>query len=111
MKKIFRFVVFALACYRVSRMIASERGPDDIFARLRYKTIGLKAKDEAALYLTPDDVGANGEIEHWVTAGVKCKNCLSFWVSFLFAALYLKKTRVGDFLANALAMSAIVTKL
>ena len=59
----------ALAAYRVTRMVWIEDGPFDIFSKLR----GL-------IY------GRFGD-EHWITRGLNCPFCISFWVALVVVFL------------------------
>lgn len=53
-----------LAVYRVAYLIAAERGPFDVAIRLR-TVIAERYGDQ-----------------HWMTAGVNCPLCISFWLAF-----------------------------
>lgn len=61
------FLVAALVVYRISRMVALEEGPFDLFTNLR----GFLWERFSA---------------NWVRAGLACPLCISFWVSPLAAA-------------------------
>lgn len=71
MNKIYRFVILVLAVYRISRMIALEDGPADIFANLRE-------------FLGQGD---------WIGRGFHCVLCVSVWVSLAAALLAFRKPR------------------
>lgn len=60
---VFWFLITALAVYRTSRMLAEERGPYNLFAIFRGKFITGPA---------------------WLTEGIACTFCWSFWIAFLF---------------------------
>lgn len=60
---IFWFVLAALATYRLSRAVAREDGPFDLFAALR------------------DKLGQG----NWVGRGFHCVQCLSFWLALPLA--------------------------
>jgi hypothetical protein len=64
-----RFLVAALAVYRVARMIAAEDGPFDAFTRAR-RHFGIEKQ------------------ETWWQRGFACIACISFWLGLLVAALY-----------------------
>lgn len=64
------FVLIALACYRVATDLAWEDGPGEAFARLR----------GAALQ--------RFGVDHWVTTGVNCPICLSFWIAPVLIILW-----------------------
>jgi hypothetical protein len=61
-------ILAILATYRLSRMIAMEDGPFDLFRLLH------QALDETL-----------GE-DHWITRGWSCPYCLNVWIA-MFAAL------------------------
>lgn len=61
------FVALSFAVYRASRMLAREDGPFEALAYLRW---GLSLG-------RPDD--------HWLTKGVKCPACWSFWIGLAAA--------------------------
>lgn len=63
--------LLALAAYRVSHLIAVEDGPADLALRLR-----LAAARRLNRELSP-----GVESEHWVTRGLHCPLCLSFWLT------------------------------
>lgn len=60
-------ILAALATFRVSRMVAEEDGPFDVFKKVR------------------DKLQHSG---NWVSRGVRCQLCVGFWVSLLLS-LYL----------------------
>ena len=67
-----RVVIAALASYRVGRMLATERGPFDLFINFR------------SLVIT--HFGARG----WVVEGITCPLCTGFWSSLaLFGLTYV----------------------
>jgi len=63
-------ILAALATYRVSRMIAMEDGPADVFSRIRER-VGQKT---------------------WIGRGLHCVLCLSFWLSWPVALLLSLQT-------------------
>lgn len=63
------FAVASFACYRISRMIAQEEGPFEIFLDLR-TFIWEKGKGKA-----------------WVEKGISCPLCWSFWIAIPIALL------------------------
>lgn len=73
-------VLAALAVYRVSRMLALETGPFQVFKEFR----GVVASR-----LGP---------EHWVTEGTSCPLCLSFWFALVATLVLRPKGRVKFFL-------------
>lgn len=58
-----------LAVYRVSTDIAWSRGPFDLFDAIR------------------EQIGAAYPAEHWIAEGVRCPNCISFWLSLIAGVL------------------------
>lgn len=77
------FILAALAVYRVSRMIAMEDGPADVFARLR------------------DKAGQS----NWIGRGLNCPMCISFWLGFITA--WPIANSFYFWVIGALAMSAV----
>lgn len=65
MCELVRFVLAVLATCRATHMVVREDGPAEVFLKLR----------TAALMQFGD--------EHWVTQGVNCPLCVSFWLSLL----------------------------
>lgn len=63
--------LIALAVYRVAHMVALEDGPGDVAARLR----GW-ARQRFNRELSP-----GVESEHWITRGLHCPLCVSFWLT------------------------------
>ena len=57
-------MIAALAIYRVAHMIAYEDGPFDIFLQLRDRAMVRFGR------------------YHWITNGVHCPLCVSFWLSW-----------------------------
>ncbi len=67
---IVRFIVASFAVYRLSRMLALEKGPFEIFEEWR----GQVARRFGTL--------------SWVTEGFACPLCLSFWIGLVFALVW-----------------------
>lgn len=65
-----RFVIASFAVYRLSRMVALERGPLEVFEKLRGAILNR--------------FGA----EHWVFDGITCPLCLSVWLALVVALLW-----------------------
>lgn len=80
---LWQFVLVVLAVYRVSRMLAIEDGPFDVFAKVRGK-------------IDPNQ-------QTWVGRGLVCVLCISFWLSGL-AALIVSATWI-EWLAMAGAIA------
>lgn len=92
------FLIAALANYRISRMIANERGPFDVFHHLRrlvYKT--WPDKD----FMGPSDYSPTS----WQFDGITCIDCLSFWLAWIFSFVIPFDGWVM-YAVNALAISA-----
>lgn len=90
------FLVYCLAIWRLSRAIAWERGPSDVFAKTRAAVTRRYpyAPAEAAGYLGPNDYGQDGKAESWQRAGIKCPLCISFWLGLVVAMAALPNGRV-----------------
>lgn len=61
-------IVVALASYRISRMVAYERGAFDCFHKFQEF---VKARAEGS----------------WIEYGFKCPLCIGFWMCFVFVVL------------------------
>lgn len=79
-------MIAALAVYRIAHLVAFEDGPFDLFLRLR---------DRAMVRL-----GSN----HWITVGMHCPLCISFWLAWLIPLTPLLVTQ-------SLAVAGIVLML
>lgn len=77
--EIFRFIILALACWRISYMLVNEVGPYKIFQRLRNRIINHP--------LSP----------------IHCFKCTSVWVAFFLAPV----NDPAYFIPSWLALSAI----
>lgn len=86
-----RWVLAALACYRLARLIAQEEGPAAIFVRLR---------TAAGAY----DLGENGEPESSLGRGIACPLCVGLYVAALLLMGVMRPTRVGDWLLGWLGL-------
>lgn len=97
--------MFAVAIWRLSRAMAWERGPSDVFAKTRSAVARRypHAPAEAAGYLGPNDYGQDGKAESWQRAGIKCPLCISFWLGLVAAVISLPGGRVRQFV-DALAL-------
>lgn len=83
-------MLLTFGTYRIAMMIATEDGPFDIFYVLR-------------------DLVRIQYGNHWLTRGIHCPLCISFWLSFV-AALPLYIT-FGQYLVYALGIAGMVTFL
>jgi len=70
-------IIAALAIYRLTLMFNSERGPKDIFGRLRTR-LGIKFDEFSQSYS-----------DGWIGQAILCFYCLSIWVSFAITGLFL----------------------
>ncbi len=82
-----RFVIVALAVYRLAHLIALDDGPGDLLIRLRTAVAGRYG------------------LESWQARGVCCPVCVSFWLVWP-AALLLQPESLLEFAVLALALSA-----
>lgn len=75
------FIVYGLAVYRLSNMLANESGPFDVFDKLRY-ILGVRYNDLSEPYWT-----------NTVSHGVICVWCNSIWIGLLvtLAHIFLKQ--------------------
>lgn len=91
-----KFLLVALAIWRLSRAMAWERGPSDVFAKTRAAVARRwpYAPAEAAGYLGPDDYAQDGKAESWQRAGIKCPLCISFWLGLVVTMAALLNSRV-----------------
>jgi len=113
MEKVVLFLLVSLATYRAAFMIASERGPWDVFHKLRTavykrwpdKDTSPKIVDQSdSVYLVTSHTPV---IESsWQFSGVTCVDCLSFWLAWLTVAA-LPFEGVAMYAVNALAVSAV----
>lgn len=85
------FLIGALATYRLARLVAFEDGPADIFSRFR-------------AWANRKFGGPSN-----FARGVACPICLSFWFSFVVAALLANNFYF--WLTGALAMSGVAAIL
>lgn len=84
MEEGFLFIVLALATYRVSWMVATEEGPFSAFLWLRNRFIK----------------------NNWVSRGIRCPFCLSFWAGLL-AAFLMPWRGPGVYFCEAMAFSGV----
>lgn len=84
------FLIASLAVYRLSMMIAFERGPWNAFIELR-----------GAVWRF-----VQGRSDHWLWKGVNCPLCISFWLGWL-VALALPWQGWAWYVLSALALSGV----
>ena len=114
LKLVALIVVYTMAVYRVAFMASLERGPFDLAVKFRYAVLRrFPPPANAAEYLPPDWAR-----EHWIVSGVKCANCISFWLapfaSVLIVLHFIAPGSVlyaADVIALSLAISGIVVVL
>lgn len=87
-------IVAVLVVYRLATDFASERGPYDVYARLRGRVMARYGADD------------------WRTEGVNCPICWSFWLG-LIAGLIVEPSLMGLMyglaIAGAVALAVRVT--
>lgn len=72
-------VIYVLAVWRIANLFVNERGPFDVFVRLR-----------SLSGITMDDTGASVEIPDTFFAQVlSCVWCSSIWISFFWTIIWL----------------------
>ena len=84
------FVILSLAVWRLSAMLSQEKGPWDVFAKLRER-LGVK-EDELSRYGTSQP-----------SMLIVCLWCLSVWIGFIVAVFYYFLP--GETVAVALVLS------
>lgn len=90
-----RFIIYALATWRLAHLLAYERGPYDVLGKLRavcgvgYEADGTPVVETEAAQL------------------ITCVWCSSPWLAALLALLRRLCPALGDFIAGTLAASAV----
>lgn len=87
-----RWLLAALACYRLVQMIGLDDGPWDVFDRIR-EALGGYA------------LGPNLTPESWWGYTVRCPYCIGLYVAPLCAAACVWPTLIGDLLLGSLALA------
>lgn len=87
-------LVLTLAVWRLSSLLAIEDGPYQMFTKLRHKA-GVRYDQYSNPY---------GETE--LAKGILCIWCVSVWVGFGFALLYVLAEALALLIALPLALSA-----
>jgi hypothetical protein len=103
-----RLIVYALAVFRVTHLLAAERGPFDVFDWLRakagvYYRFELGQQGQQPTYIREAD-GFWGEL-------MNCPLCLSGWVAAPVMIGYLLKSKLLDAVASWLAIWGLVVAL
>lgn len=86
-----RLLIVSMASYRVARMIATERGPFDLFIDFRSAIINRAGN------------------RSWIVEGVTCPLCVGFYVSALFLGLSYLDYAV--YLVDWLAVAGLQTAI
>lgn len=89
------FMIVALAVWRITHMVNEEDGPFDVIVKLRMK-LGTEYDWEN------NEVGTT-----WISTGVLCHMCVSFWVGLLGALVLVNPANVLTFFVVGLALSAM----
>lgn len=82
-------LIFALATWRMTSLLVSEEGPENILDQFRYK-IGIRY----------DEVGETYG-ENWFAEAFCCFWCASVWIAFFLLPFYL----ISPYILLPLAMS------
>ena len=90
----FRALVYALAVYRLTNLICHERGPLDMFVRLRY-AVGFRYDDDETVPLG------------FLAGLLGCPLCLSVWLAAGATGCYILRWPALDALALWLALAAV----
>ena len=91
-----RFVVYALATFRITYMLWIEDGPFDMFDWLRYKVGVVVTRD-----------GVRGDNNTTLGRLFNCPLCLSVWVGALMTACCMVNIAIIDYVAMVFALSAV----
>lgn len=91
-------VIAIFATYRITLLLSAEKGPADIFGKIRSR-MGVKYDQYSNAYGT-----------NWLSEGVLCPYCLSVWVGigvalFIFAAGYFNIENVVIYILLPFALS------
>lgn len=111
MDMFFEFALVVLATYRIARMVASERGPFEIFHKLR-TAVYKRWPDNPIIERPQGDTSSfskefiTGYTPSWQFDGITCVDCLSFWLAWV-TALALPFVDAATYAVSALAISAM----
>ena len=72
-----KFVILALATWRLTSLLVWEDGPFEVFARIRH-VLGVRYDEGNVPYG-----------ENWLAKGVVCPACTSVWFGIFWAVAYL----------------------
>lgn len=74
----FKFIVLALAAFRLARLLVVDAGPADIFLKFRTR-IGTYSFNQ------------NGQMTgSWIAKLFSCSHCLGFWVALFLAIIFYR---------------------
>lgn len=90
------FIIFCFAAWRIASLLVRERGPFNLFAKIRELT-GIRHDEEGVPYLYPENVFAQV---------LECVWCTSLWVAFGWVVLWLLFPYPVFVIATAFAISA-----
>lgn len=88
------YLILALATWRISSLLVGERGPGDIFEKMR-RWLGV--------YYDADNQGHGSNM---VAEAFTCVWCLSIWVGVIITVSFLLIPNITTWLAMPLALSA-----
>jgi len=91
------FILMGLAIWRLSSLLMKERGPFDLFVRVR-KLIGVKHYDDGTPLSYKDNFFGNL---------FSCCWCLSVWIAFAYTAFYIFLPRYAIIFALPLSLSTV----
>ena len=92
-----KLIVYGLAIWRVSSLFVNEKGPWNVFLRLRILA-GIQHDDNGTAYGIPDT---------FLAGVLSCIWCCSVWVGFFWTALWLVSSDTSLKLAVPFAFSAL----
>lgn len=105
METVTQFIIVSLATYRLSRMIASERGTWDVFHKLRAAVYKRYPDIFTSISTTSTGQVIENATASWQFDGITCVDCLSFWLAWI-TALAMGVYGV-DYVVYSLAISAV----
>lgn len=94
-----RFIIMALACFRLVHFVMYERGPKNFMQKIR-EDAGIIHYDDGQVASTPTNGG--------IGDALSCHYCASFWVGIGVVVLEWTSPRVNDVLA--VSAGAILVK-
>lgn len=88
----FDFLLCALACFRLARLVAIDEGPFSVFQHLRQR---------AGAY----EYDAQGRVKTAFGRGISCPYCVGVYAALLLAVLQRLQLPGTSFLVNVLALA------